>query len=81
MQVHTFLSVAFIIASAISLTMVATYPLDITIGNGLTGYTVMGGSEFCEDGTVVGACSGDIGNKCVMERDGPKLRFSEDCYR
>lgn len=37
--------------------------------------------ETCEEGTPVGECSEErFGNKCKMTRDGPELRFAEECY-
>lgn len=37
--------------------------------------------KTCEDGTPVGQCSEErFGNKCKMTRDGPGLRFAEECY-
>ncbi|MFW6013799.1 MAG: hypothetical protein ACOCZQ_03145 [Nanoarchaeota archaeon] len=42
---------------------------------------VVDAPKICEDGTPVGECSIErFGNKCKITKDGPGLRFAEECY-
>lgn len=76
-MMHFYLSAAFILLGFFLLLILAVNDTDVD----LTGMVVFSGINHCEEGSALWDCSdSSLGNRCVLTRDGPQLRFSEKCY-
>lgn len=76
-NIHFYLSSSLILVGFfVLLGIFLMQPFDV----GIEG-RVVDEPKTCEDGTPVGQCSEErFGNKCKMTKNGPGLRFEEECY-